>query len=413
MMSDATVSTEVPEPDEPGAIAVVRLRRDEERRLSAGHLWVYSNEIDTQATPLASFAPGQAVEIRSARDKFLGYGYLNPHSLIAARILSRDPMHRPGKSLIVHRLKIALSLRERCHRQPYYRLVHGEGDGLPGLVVDRFGDVLVVQFGTAGMEALKDAVLAALLQVLKPAGILLKNDTGAREQEGLPAYVEVAHGVVPETVVVREAGLEFAAPLAGGQKTGWFYDQAANRSQFLGHARGALRVLDVCGYLGAWGIRAAAGGSARVTMIDSSASACEFAAANAARNGVAFEAIRGDAFDGLAALAEARERFDVVIVDPPAFIKRRKDVPKGVAAYRRLAQLAMQVTGRDALVVSCSCSHHLEAAELEAALQRGARHSSRFAQVIAVGGQSPDHPVHPAIPETRYLKALLARVTPD
>ena len=413
MNSDPTTDPDETVEGDVAALAVLRLKRDEERRLSAGHLWVYSNEVDTRLTPLTSFAAGQSVEIRSAKDKFLGYGYVNPHSLIAARILGRDPLYRPGKPLIVHRLKVALSLRERCYPEPYYRLVYGEGDGLPGLVVDRYGDVLVVQFGTAGMEAMKEAVVAALVQVLKPGGILLKNDSGAREQEGLPSYVEVAHGVVPERVIVREAGLEFEAPLADGQKTGWFYDQAANRSQFLGHARGAVRILDVCGYLGAWGIRAAAGGKAHVTMVDSSATACELACANAERNGVEFQAVRGDAFDVLAALAEARERFDLVVVDPPAFIKRRKDLPKGIAAYRRLAQLAVQVTGRDALLVSCSCSHHLEAAELEGALQRGARHASRFAQVIAVGGQSPDHPAHPAIPETRYLKALLARVTPD
>lgn len=415
---DADISSDAEQGDSdevlPGAdLAPLKLKRDEERRLSAGHLWVYSNEIDTAATPLGGFGAGQPVAIRSAKDKFMGYGYVNPHSLIAARILSRDVRHPPSKSLIVHRLNVALALRERCYSRPFYRLAYGEADGLPGLVVDRYDDVFVVQLGTAGMEVLREEVLAALLQVFKPRGVLFKNDSAAREAEGLPSYVEVAAGTVPDEVLVEEAGLSFAAPLAGGQKTGWFYDQAANREQFLRYASGAARILDVCGYLGAWGIRAAAGRGAHVTMVDSSAAACEHATANAARNNVPFEALRGDAFDVLTGLAEARERFDLVIIDPPAFIKRRKDLPKGIAAYRRLTQLAVQCTGRDALLVSCSCSHHLPAEELDAALQRGARHASRQAQVISVGGQAPDHPVHPAIPETRYLKALLARITPD
>ena len=392
---------------------VLKLKRDEERRLAAGHLWVFSNEVDTQATPLVAFEPGQVVDVRSSRDKFMGYGYVNPKSLISARIVSRHAEYPPSKSLFVHRILVARSLRDRLYAQPYYRLVYGESDGLPGLVVDRYDDILVVQIATAGMEAQKGAVLAALTQVMKPRGILLKNDSGAREQEGLAAYVEVVAGVVPDFVTVPEAGLKFTAPLASGQKTGWFYDQAANRAQFLGYTHGAKRILDVCGYLGAWGIRAAAGTDAKVTMIDASASAIEYATANAAANGVAFEGLKGDAFQTMETLNEAREKFDLVILDPPAFIKRRKDVHKGAAAYRRLNQLAMQLMGRDALLVSCSCSYHLEAGGLESAIQKGARHLGRFVQVLASGGQSPDHPVHPAIPETRYLKALLARVTPD
>jgi len=392
---------------------VLRLKRDEDRRLSAGHLWVFSNEVDTQATPLVAFAPGQVVDVRSARDRFMGYGYVNPKSLISVRIVSRHAEYPPSKSLFVHRLLVAKSLRERLYAQPYYRLVYGESDGLPGLVVDRYDDVLVVQIATAGMEAQKEAILEALTQVIKPRGILLKNDSGAREQEGLQSYVEIAAGSVPDEIGVPEAGLRFSAPLATGQKTGWFYDQAANRAQFLGAAHGAKRILDVCGYLGAWGIRAAAGSDAHVTMIDASASAIDYATANATANGVSFEGLKGDAFVTMEALNEAREKFDLVILDPPAFIKRRKDVHKGAAAYRRLNQLAMQLMARDALLVTCSCSYHLEAGGLESALQKGARHLGRFVQVLASGGQSPDHPVHPAIPETRYLKALLARVTPD
>lgn len=412
----STDEATLPNDDRPrgaAALPVLRLKRDEDRRLSAGHLWVFSNEVDTEATPLVGFAPGQAVEVRSARDRFMGYGYVNPQSLISVRLMSRNAEYPPSKSLIVHRLLVARSLRERLYAAPYYRLVYGESDGLPGLVVDRYDDVLVAQIATAGMEAQQQAIIDALTQVMKPRGILFKNDSGARSQEGLAEFVGVVAGSVPDEVTVPEAGLSFSVPLAGGQKTGWFFDQAENRVHFLRRARGAKRILDVCGYLGAWGIRAAAGSDARVTMIDASAAAVAHATANAAAAGVAFEGLRGDAFEVMESLRGAGEKFDLVILDPPAFIKRRKDMPKGVAAYRRLNQLAMQLTTRDALLVSCSCSYHLEPAALEGALQKAARHLGRFAQVLASGGQAPDHPVHPAIPETRYLKALLARVTPE
>jgi 23S rRNA (cytosine1962-C5)-methyltransferase len=392
---------------------ILRLKRGEDRRIAAGHLWVFSNEIDTAASPLQGFAPGAVAAVLSDREKFLGWAYVNPHSLIAARILGRSREHPPGKSLLVHRLQVALALRERMYAEPYYRLVHGESDNLPGLVIDRYGDLLVAQIGTAGMEAMKDAILAALAKVVKPTTVVWKNDGGSRDLEGLPKYVEAALGEVPAQVHVRERGLQFAAPLEGGQKTGWFYDQAANRAQFLPLTRGATRVLDVFSYVGAWGVSAAATG-ADVTCVDSSAPALEAVAANAAANGLAnVRTVRGDAFTVLEELHAAREKFDVVIVDPPAFIKRRKDQGKGEAAYKRLNQLAMQLLPRDGLLISCSCSYHLEPEALLDAIQKGARHLGRFAQVLATGGQAPDHPVHPAIRETRYLKAYLVRVTHD
>lgn len=391
-------------------LPVLRLKRHEERRVAAGHLWIFSNEVDTAATPLTAFAPGALAALRSDRDKFLGYAYVNPHSLIAARIVGRDRGFAPGPSLIVHRLRVALALRERLYPEPYYRLVHGESDALPGLVVDRYGDVLVAQIATAGMEVQKGAIVAALQKVVKPRVIVFKNDSGARELENLPKYVEAALGELPATVSVREQGLSFTAPLATGQKTGWFYDQAANRRQFLPLIKGAGRVLDVFSYVGGWAVAAARDG-AEVACVDSSAGALEAAERNAAANGVALRTIKDDAFTALEALHAAGEKFDAVIVDPPAFIKRRKDAPKGEAAYKRINQLAMQLLGRDGLLVSCSCSYHLEADTLLDAIQRSGRHLGRFVQVLASGGQSPDHPVHPAIPETRYLKAFLCRVT--
>ena len=389
----------------------LRLKRGEDRRINAGHPWVFSNEVDIARTPLATLPAGATVRLVSDRDKFLGFAYVNPHSLICARIMSRDPDSPIGTSLIVHRLNVALSLRQRLSEEPYGRLVFGESDQLPGLVLDRFDDVIVGQIATAGMEALRPAVEAAVRKVLKPRVLYWKNDSNARELEQLPAFSGPAFGDAGTQLRIREAGIEFVAPLAQGQKTGWFYDQTANRAllgRFL--TRGA-RVLDVCSYVGAWAVTALKHGAGSATCVDTSAAALEFAKANALSAGHTVEVLRGDAFDVLKNLHEAGERFDAVILDPPAFIKRRKDIAQGQAAYRKLNQLAMNLIGRDGLLVSCSCSYHLEEQQLVTAVQAAARHTARFAQVIAFGGQSPDHPVHPAIPETRYLKALFCRVS--
>lgn len=390
-------------------LPILRLRRGEDRRLSAGHLWVFSNEVDVSATPLTGFKLGGLCRVVSDRDKFLGYAYVNPRALICARLLTRDPQHVPGKSWVVHRLNVALSLRERLYAQPFYRLVYGESDGLPGLVLDRYGDVIVGQIGTAGMEAMKDEVAAAAAQVLKPRALLWKNDSGARELEALPSYVEPAFGELPETLTLEENGVRFKVPVRSGQKTGWFFDQAANRHSLLKYVPG-LRVLDVFSYIGAWGLSAARAGAREVTCVDASGPALELLRDNAQANGLAVTVEKGDAFDVLEAMHAARRKFDVVIIDPPAFIKRKKDIPKGEAAYRRLNQLAMQLLEHDGILVSCSCSYHLTAEALIAAIQRGARHLNRFAQIIEVGGQAPDHPIHPGIEETRYLKSFTVRV---
>jgi 23S rRNA (cytosine1962-C5)-methyltransferase len=408
-MSTPTAAIEIPTTD----IAELRLKPREERRLAAGHLWIFSNEVDTARTPLTAFQPGALCRVVSSHDRFLGYAYVNPHALICARIVGRDPDYPPGKSMIVHRLQVALALRERLHARPFYRLVYGESDGLPGLVLDRFDDVIVGQAGTAGMEALKADVVAAVQKVIGPRTFVWKNDSGARELEGLPGYVETAFGPAVAEAVVEENDVRFVVPVGQGQKTGWFYDQAANRHALLKYVPGR-RVLDVFCYLGGWGLAAAKAGATDVVCVDSSAPALELLRRSAGANGLdRVRTERADAFDALATLRAAGEKFDVVVIDPPAFIKRRKDIPKGQAAYRKLNQLAMQVLARDGVLVSCSCSHHLAQEDLMLAIQQSARHLDRFVQVVEVGGHAPDHPIHPAIPETRYLKALFCRVVHD
>ena len=414
---------------EPSALPELRLRRGEDRRLRAGHPWIFSNEVDVVATPLTGFSPGQQVRVTTDRGQAVGIAYVNPATLIAARLLARDRTGAVDAAWLAERLRSALALRERLAATPHYRWVFGESDGLPGLVLDRYGDVVVGQITTRGMDRLREAIEEAVRRVLAPRALVWRNDSGARSLEGLPEEVLTAFGDAPETLEVIETlpggpALRFSLPLADGQKTGWFYDQTFNRSLLGRFIRPGARVLDVCSYAGGWAATAAALGAGDIDCVDSSATALaravdHVAAARGASGSVAGAVVcaatttahRGDAFDQLAALAEAGRRFDAVIVDPPAFIKRRKEFPQGLAAYRKLNQLALRVLEPEGLLVSCSCSYHLSADDLLGAIQGAARHVDRFVQVLHQGGQSPDHPVHPAVPETRYLKAFFCRVT--
>jgi 23S rRNA (cytosine1962-C5)-methyltransferase len=389
----------------------LQLKRHEDKRIRGGHAWVFSNEIDVATTPLAAIAPGAAVVVVDHRGQFLGHALANPHALICARIMSREEHLPIGRELFAARLASALALRERYCGGQHYRLVYGESDGLPGLVVDRFGDVLVGQIATLAMEQRRELLEQVLRETVGPRQIVWKNDTGARDLEGLAHELRGDGGELPAELQVFEQGLQFRAPLAGGQKTGWFYDQTANRALLRGLLKRGQSVLDVCSYAGGWAVTALGAGASAALCVDSSASALDAALANAARNGFQLETRRGDAFDVLAALHAEGRRFDVLVVDPPAFVKRRKDLPKGEAAYRKLNQLALQLASDEALLVSCSCSWHLAAERLPELLQSAATHAGRTLAIIAQGGQSPDHPVHPAMPETRYLKALFARVS--
>lgn len=392
----------------------LRLKANADRRLRAGHLWVYSNEIDVAATPLHGFAAGDQAILEAAGGKPLGIVAMSPNNLICARLLSRDVKHVLDKSLLVHRLNVALSLRERLFDKPCYRLVYGDSDLLPGLVIDRFFDILVVQLASATMERHKDDVLAALIQVLKPSGILFKNDSSARDAEGLERYVATAYGEVPEWVALEENGVKFEAPVIEGQKTGWFYDHRMNRARLAPYVKGK-RVLDLFSYIGGWGVQAAAFGASEVFCVDASGFALDGVEHNATLNGFAEKVtcVEGDVFAALRELKSAEERFDVVIADPPAFIKRKKDIKNGEAAYRRLNETAMRLLNKDGILVSASCSMHLEEDNLQNILLTSARHLDRNIQLLERGAQGPDHPVHPAINETRYIKSLTVRLLPN
>ena len=392
----------------------LRLKANADRRLRAGHLWVFSNEVDVAVTPLNAFASGDQAILEAAGGKPLGVVALSPNNLICARLLSRDVKHVLDKSLLVHRINVALSLRERLFDQPCYRLVYGDSDLLPGLVVDRFGDILVVQLASATMEKHKDDVLAALIQVCKPSGILLKNDSAARDAEGLSRYVETAFGLVPEWVALEENGVKFEAPVMQGQKTGWFYDHRMNRARLAPYVKGK-RVLDLFSYIGGWGVQAAAFGASDVMCVDASAFALDGVERNAALNGLTDKVacVEGDVFEALKQLKASEERFDVIVADPPAFIKRKKDLKNGEAAYRRLNEQAMRLLNKDGILISASCSMHLPEDDLQNILLTSARHLDRNIQLLERGGQGPDHPVHPAIQETRYIKSLTCRLLPN
>jgi 23S rRNA (cytosine1962-C5)-methyltransferase len=395
-------------------LPLLRLKKNEERRLRSGHLWIFSNEVDTAQTPLKAFAAGDLAVVESARGEALGTAYVHPDSLIAARILCRDPRKSISADFFRKRLESALALREWAYGKPHYRLVFGESDGLPGLIIDRFGDVFVLQTSTAGMEKLQPLIIEALESRFSPRAVVIRNTSSLRALEGLADDTRVVSGTLPGLIEIEENGAHFRIDPLQGQKTGWFFDHRDNRAALTRWCSGK-RVLDLFAYTGAWGLPAALAGAASVECVDASSPALELAAENARLNGVAdrLDFICADVFDFLKQAREERRHYDVIVLDPPAFIKRKKDVAKGLEAYRRLNQAALQVLAPGGLLVSASCSFHLSRDSLHDLLRASARHLDRHLAFVARGGQAADHPVHPAIPETDYLKAFFCQAGPS
>jgi 23S rRNA (cytosine1962-C5)-methyltransferase len=390
-------------------LADLYLRKGADRRLRAGHLWVYSNEVDTSRNGLGNYRPGDLVAVRRAGGELLGSAYMDPQSLICARLYAPGVACALDAALLAERIQAALAIRRQAFDQPYYRLVYGDSDTLPGIVVDRFGDYLVVQLNNAAVERYAEPLLDALEAALLPSGVLLRGDSRSRRDSGLPDATGVVRGEVPERVPLEENGVRFLAPVVSGQKTGWFYDHRMARARLRAWVRGKS-VLDVYSYIGGWGIQAGAFGASEVCCVDSSASALEGVMDNAALNGIEDRVAvrRGPAADVLRDLADEGSRYDVVILDPPAFIQRRKDMKKGLTAYRRINELGLKVLRPGGLLVSGSCSMHLARSDLVTAMQQAAVRSGCQLRVVEQGAQGPDHPVHPAIPETEYLKAIFA-----
>jgi 23S rRNA (cytosine1962-C5)-methyltransferase len=405
-MSPDTTATGQLAADDPASRPSVVLLPGRHRRAEGGHPWIFSNEVQMGAEAKA-LAPGTLVTLRRADASTLGVAMFNPHTLLAARLLDRDAARPIGRHFFARRLERALRLREQLFDAPYYRLVHAEADGLPGLVVDRFGAILVVQSNAAGMSRLEPLVLDALSELLDPEAIVLRNDSPARALEGLTSETGVARGRLEGPVRLHENGNIFRADLLAGQKTGWFFDQRDNRRFIASLARGA-RVLDLYCFTGGFAVQAARAGAGAVLGIDRSEAALALGAEAAVLNGVGETCNfrRGEAFGEAARLAAAGERFDIVIADPPAFAKSRRDVPAALRGYRKLARLAAALTANRGILFLASCSFNVGEPEFAEAVRRGLGDAGRDGRILRVAGAGPDHPVHPALPETAYLKTL-------
>lgn len=388
-------------------LPVVTLKPHGQKRLERGHPWVYSNEVEMDAAAKA-VPPGGLVRLCDAQGRYRATAFFNRHPLIAARVLTRDESVAIDADFLARRLRRALAIREGLIGVPYYRLVHAEADGLPGVIIDRFGDALTLQVNTAGMELLTPALLEGLNAVVAPKTIVLRNDGAVRKLEQLPETVEVVQGALDGPVTLEENGARFFADLEGGQKTGWFYDQRDNRAWAAKLARDR-RVLDCYAFAGGFTVQAALAGAAEVVSVDRSEGALELAAAAAEANGVAARCrfLRAEVFQELQRQVDAGERYGLVIVDPPAFVKSKKDLAQGLKGYRKMVRLAAPLVAEGGCLLAASCSHHADLDSFAEQVRRGLMDAGREGRVLRTSGAGPDHPVHPALPESAYLKAQI------
>ncbi len=385
--------------------AQLMLRKGEDRRVRGGHPWIFSNEVESWS---GAVEDGGIVEVADHRGAFLGRAYVNRHSLICARLLTRG-RDEIDTAFFVKRLERARRLRESVYPdEPATRLVYGESDQLPGLVVDRYGDWLSVQVLTLGMERRLAELRAALEQVFEPKGAVLVADSPLRSLEGLDQRRETWWGEVPERVAVKVGGFALEVDLLHGQKTGLFLDQRENRKRAEARAHGRS-ALDVFCYQGEWSMHLARGGATSVLAVDSSEPALALARENVARNGLAEQVqfLRMDAFDALRRQEREGKRYGLVVLDPPAFIKSRRAVAAGARSYREHNRLAMSLLEEDGILVSCSCSHHLDDDMFRQLLLEAARSAKRPMRVLDWAGEAPDHPRLLAVPETHYLKCAV------
>lgn len=384
---------------------LIKLRPKEGRRVRGGAPWIFSNEIVMEPAAKA-LAPGSIVNVQGDDGINFGTGYFNAASLISIRILAAKPDTDIDAGFFVATLARALLRREALYDAPYYRLVHAEGDGLPGLAIDRFGDLCSVQVTTAGMEKLTPTLIEALDRVIGPHTVILRNDTPSRSLEGLVSYVRTAKGEMPQRISLLENGVRYFADIAGGQKTGWYFDQRDNHAFMAKLAKGRS-VLDAYCYAGGFGLAAAKNGATEVIGIDSSQGALALAQEAAAANSVSAKFVKADVFEELERLSANNEKFDVVIADPPPFVKSRKDIEPGAKAYRKLARLAASVTAPNGFLLLASCSHNISMDRFALECAIGINRANRTGALIHQSGAGADHPVHPMLPETAYLKALV------
>lgn len=376
------------------------------KRLLAGHPWVFSNEL---AEGPGGFEPGEVAELYDPKGNFLAIAYVNPHSLISARVLSREK-EEIGADFLKSRVGGAMELRARLKipDPSAFRVVNSEGDFLPGLVVDKYDDVLAVQLLTAGMERLKEEIISVLEGLYKnPRAIVIRNDSRIRELEGLPLYKEIARGTVEPLPVIEEGGVRFEVDPLEGQKTGFFLDQRENRMEMKQYLEG--RGLDLFSYSGGWGVHIASGGKAEVSLVDDSGPALAQARRNAQLNGAdaRMEFVKADVFEFLKGKAALKEKYGFIVLDPPAFVKSAKKIKEALKAYRLLNRLALELLAPEGMLVTSSCSYHVSREDFLEMLRAAGREAGRGLRLLAFRGQSTDHPVLLAAPETEYLKCAL------
>jgi 23S rRNA (cytosine1962-C5)-methyltransferase len=385
------------------------LRRGHDRRIRGGHPWIFSNEIETiDGAP----APGDAVEIHGAGGEFFGIAYYNPQSLIAARLLTRQRESIDDPAFFRARLLAAARYRHNLYPGlAAVRLVHGEGDGLPGLVVDRYDRVLAVQFLTLGMEKRREVILQVLEELFEPAAVVARNNVAVRDLEGLPREVAVLKGQLPDPLIITEHGLRFQVDILHGQKTGHFLDQKENHQALQGRVEGR-RVLDLFCYSGSWSVHAARYGAGEVLGVDISPGAVELAEQNARLNFLETRCrfARDDVFERLKTLLRSGERFGAVILDPPAFVKSKKLLKEAIRGYLTINRRALELLEPGGYLFSCSCSYHLDRETFLQTLRQAGQQAGRDLRLVEMRGQAYDHPVLLNCPETDYLKCAILQV---
>ncbi len=382
----------------------LKLKKKHETRIHKGHLWVFSNELEE----IPPAAPGIIAELYDTRNNSFGYGFYNPHSLISFRLLKTS--EPPAGAFFAERITNALKLRRSVlPGENAYRLVFGESDLLPGLIIDKYEDYFAIQLLAAGMELHREYILEALLKIFPATkGVILKNNSRLRELEGISNTDEIAYGEIPANIHTTENGVKLNISLADGQKTGYFLDQRENRLAVRRFSRG-LDVLDCFTNQGGFALNAALGGAKSVTAVDYSQQAIDAASLNAEANKLAIGFFAADVFDYLADAVSTGRKWDMIVLDPPAFTKSKKNIDKAIAGYARLNKLALKALASGGLLVSSSCSHHLPENEFLRIITNECIKQNLWPNIIYRGMQSPDHPVLAAMPETKYLKFYIIK----
>lgn len=393
----------------------INLKRKVGRRAERGHLWVFSNEVETiQGDP----KPGDEVAIYGGKGQFLGMGLVSQSSMIRARIYSRTRDERCDAALIRRRIERAIAYRRATLGEAHsYRLIHSEADGLPGLIIDVFGDQAVIQISTCAMDMRREGIVAALCDLLHPGAIIERSDVPYRKVEGLSERKEVIFGEAVNPCLVHENGVRIYADLLEGQKTGYFLDQVRNRTLAIPFFAGK-RVLDLFCYIGGWSLVAAAHGAAETLGVDTSQPALDMAIRSAAENNIATgpdaacQFLNADVFTFLRQSVAAKKTWDVIVLDPPALAKSKKDRENAIRAYRELNIRAMQLLAPDGLLITCSCSHSVTTEDFHELLTMAAKDTRTDCALLYQASQSPDHPIHLQTPETGYLKAFFLKRHP-